>query len=250
MVTKIPTRSPAVSINSKTTTETANRLNIDDDFFETGSENEYLDTYQTLHKKSANPDDGKISTGEFISEYFTGMWENAKKQGKGLINTLKKHPMLATGAVIGTIAAAAYFPIISGILGGVSVGMGIAGLVKNIGNGVEAYNKYKNAKTDNDAKEQVREIGANTLNTAENIILTLLGGKALLKPCNDWYIMKIERLISKKRFVKADFLKEEPALYMNETLNLKQIKNAVIEHFDDGCQSTVIFNSITKDNKN
>ena len=41
MVTKIPTRSPAVSINSKTTTETANRLNIDDDFFE-----EWNDAYE------------------------------------------------------------------------------------------------------------------------------------------------------------------------------------------------------------
>ena len=87
-------------------------------------------------------------------------------------------------------------------------------------------------------------MGASTINVGEDILMALLGTKALMKPAQDWYILKLERLFSKKRFVRADFIKDPPNLFMNESLTLQQMKNAMIQHSDDGIQATVIGSKI------
>lgn len=246
MVEKIPVRSYSVSTDTTPHTRTVHKNNNDEiNVFESNSKTQKTDTYKsTTTKKSPTSDDKKISTGGFFSEYFSGMWHNIKRQGNNLLSMFKKHPITATVAIAGTIGAAAYFPVVAGVLGGISLITGGVELIKDVKNGIKAYNNYQNATSVADAKKQAREMGASTVNVGEDILMILLGKKAFMKPAKDWYTFKLERLFSKKMFVPADFIKEEPNLYMNESLTLQQIKNALIQHSDDGIQATVIGSKI------
>lgn len=246
MVEKIPVRSYSVSTDTTPHTRTVHKNNNDEiNVFESNSKTQKTDTYKsTTTKKSPTSDDKKISTGGFFSEYFSGMWHNIKRQGNNLLSMFKKHPIGATVAIAGTIGAAAYFPVVAGVLGGISLITGGIELIKDVKNGIKAYNNYQNATSVEDAKKQAREMGASTVNVGEDILMILLGKKAFMKPAKDWYTFKLERLFSKKMFVPADFIKEEPNLYMNESLTLQQIKNALIQHSDDGIQATVIGSKI------
>ena len=172
------------------------------------------------------------------------MWNNIKQQGSNVLSMFKKHPIGATVAIAVTIGAAAYFPPVAGILGGISLIGGGVELVKDVKNGIKAYNNYQNATSVEYAKKQAREMGASTINVGEDILMALLGAKALMKPVQDWYILKLERLFSKKMFVRADFIKDPPNLFMNESLTLQQMKNAMIQHSDDGIQANVIGSKI------
>ena len=242
MVAKVAARSLSAEIHNTGGTRRVQKNNDDNTVFEFSSKSSKTDTYQTSSNNKSADDDGKISTGSFFSEYFSGMWGNIKQQGKKLVSTFKQHPVLSTIAIGGTVAAAAYFPIVAGVLGGISLITGGIELAKDVKNGIDAYSNYKNSSTDDDAKKYARDIGASSLNSLEDITMIFLGLKAFIKPANDWYIMKLEKLFSKKRFTRADFIKphNEPDLFMKENLGLKEIKNAVIQHYDDGIQATVI----------
>lgn len=247
MVEKIPVRSYSVSTDTAPYTRTVHKNNNDDEnsVFVSNSKTQKTDTYKsTTTKKSSTSNDKKISTGGFFSEYFSGMWDNIKRQGNNVLSMFKKHPVIATVAIAGTIGAAAYFPLVAGVLGGISLITGGIELIKDVKNGIKAYNNYQNATSVEEAKKQAREMGASTINVGEDILMALLGTKALMKPAKDWYIFKLERLFSKKMFVRADFIKETPNLYMNESLTLQQIKNVLIQHSDDGIQATVIGSKI------
>lgn len=247
MVEKIPVRSYSVSTDTAPYTRTVHKNNNDDEnsVFVLNSKTQKTDTYKsTTTKKSSTSNTEKISTGGFFSEYFSGMWNNIKQQGSNVLSMFKKHPIGATVAIAVTIGAAAYFPVVAGVLGGISLITGGVELIKDVKNGIKAYNNYQNATSVENAKKQAREMGASTVNVGEDILMILLGKKAFMKPAKDWYTFKLERLFSKKMFVPADFIKEEPNLYMNESLTLQQIKNALIQHSDDGIQATVIGSKI------
>ena len=246
MVEKIPVRSYSVRTDTTPYTRTVHKNNNDEiNVFESNSKTQKTDTYKsTTTPKPPTSNDKKISTGGFFSEYFSGMWNNIKQQGSNVLSMFKKHPIGATVAIAVTIGAAAYFPPVAGVLGGMSLITGGIELIKDIKNGIKAYNNYQNATSVEDAKKQAREMGASTINVGEDILMTLLGAKALMKPVQDWYILKLERLFSKKRFVRADFIKDPPNLFMNESLTRQQIKNALIQHSDDGIQATVIASKI------
>ena len=246
MVEKIPVRSYSVSADTTSYTRTVHKNNNDENsVFESNSKTQKTDTYKsTTTPKPQTSNDKKISTGGFFSEYFSGMWDNIKRQGNNVLSLFKKHPIGATFAIAVTIGAAAYFPPVAGILGGISLIGGGVELVKDVKNGIKAYNNYQNATSVEEAKKQAREMGASTINVGEDILIALLGAKALMKPVQDWYILKLERLFSKKMFVRADFIKDPPNLFMNESLTRRQIKNALIQHSDDGIQATVIGSKI------
>lgn len=253
MVSKVSPHVSVVTLDSTQTTHRPVTDNIDEEFFEIEeSKSDYTDTYKSSSSKSLNgADDGKISAGEFCSEYFSGSWDELKRQGNELWNTAKKHPVLSTLVVGGTIAAAAFFPAFAIGLGVLSSALGGYELVKDAINGKKVYDKYKNAKTDDEAKQYARDMGAKSLNCVEDAGMMCLGGRAIWKPVQKAWTKSVKwlkKLFSNKPRRNFNLRKKHSTV---NTLNAAQIAGVVLSNTDDGLRAAALVADTQRDdNKN
>ncbi len=111
-------------------------------------------------------DDGNVNFKTAFKSFASGMIDNAKGKVGSVIDFAKREPVLA--GCVGATGVAASVILASGAMlcppVGIAAGVAMAGyggynLIKDFGQAAKAFNNYKNASTDDEAKQALHNLG-------------------------------------------------------------------------------------------